>query len=72
MHPNVAGSYLIACSVYATVYDKPPAGLPFEFRHLAVAREFYDEALLSQSLNDEQAKTIQRAAWRAVQRAKNP
>src|SRR5207245_2572235 len=36
-HPNVAGSYLIACLTYATVYDKPPRDLPFDFRSLATA-----------------------------------
>ena len=68
-HPNVAGSYLIACTVYAMVYDKPPLGAPFEFRHLAVKNEFYDRALLEQALNEEQAKRIQQAAWRAVRRS---
>jgi hypothetical protein len=71
-HPNVAGSYLIACTVYATIYNKPPRDLPFDFRHLAVPNEFYDKALLEQTLNEEQAHTIQQAAWRAVLRAKNP
>jgi len=71
-HPNVAGSYLIASSVYATIYDKVPRDLPFDFRHLAVPDEFYDKALLEQTLNEEQARMIQRAAWRALQRAKNP
>ena len=68
IHPNVGGSYLIACSLYVAVYGKPPVGVPFEFRHLAEPHEFYDAALLAQSLNEEQAKAIQRAAWRA----KNP
>ncbi|HEY8131079.1 MAG TPA: SGNH/GDSL hydrolase family protein [Thermoanaerobaculia bacterium] len=71
-HPNVAGSYLIASTVYATIYDKFPRDLPFDFRHLATANEFYDKALLEQALNDDQARMIQRAAWRAVQRVKNP
>jgi len=71
-HPNVAGSYLIASSVYATIYDKAPRDLPFDFRCLAAPNEFYDKALLEQTLNEEQARMIQRAAWRAVQRVKNP
>ncbi len=71
-HPNLAGSYLIACVVYATIYDKVPRDLPFDFRHLAVPNEFYDKALLEQTLNEEQAHTIQQAAWRAAERAKNP
>jgi hypothetical protein len=71
-HPNLAGSYLIASSIYATIYDKAPRDLPFDFRHLAVPNEFYDKALLEQTLNEEQARMIHSAAWRAVQRAKNP
>ena len=71
-HPNVAGSYLIACLTYATVYDKPPRDLPFDFRSLATANEFYDEALRKQTLTEGQARVIQQAAWHAVQRAKNP
>lgn len=29
MHPTVAGSYLAACTLYATLYDKSPVGLDF-------------------------------------------
>jgi hypothetical protein len=69
VHPNVAGSYLIACTVYSLIYNKPALGTPFDFRDLAVKNEFYDKPLLEQSLNEEQAKAIQQAAWNAV---KNP
>jgi hypothetical protein len=68
-HPNVAGSYLIACTVCAMIYGKPPLGAPFEFRHLAVKNEFYDKALLEQTLNEEQARMIQQTAWRAIRRS---
>ncbi|MCE9582375.1 MAG: hypothetical protein K8T20_07770, partial [Planctomycetes bacterium] len=27
-HPTPAGTYLIACTFFATLYDKSPAGLP--------------------------------------------
>jgi len=65
IHPNLFGSYLIACSVYAMVYDKPPVGLRSDFRDLADKSEFYDAPLLQQTLNQEQANAIGRAAWRA-------
>ncbi|MDQ6801357.1 MAG: SGNH/GDSL hydrolase family protein [Acidobacteriota bacterium] len=51
-HPNIAGSYLIACTVYSFVYDKPAS----------------DTLVLSEG----QAAAIQKAAWDAVRRAKNP
>ena len=66
VHPNLAGSYLIACSLYSVVYKKPAFGAPFDFRDLAMKNEFYDKPLLEQSLNEEQARTIQLAAWNAV------
>jgi hypothetical protein len=68
-HPNTAGSYLIACSVYSLIYNKPAFGAPFDFRDLASKSEFYDAPLLHHALNEEQAKAIQAAAWIAV---KNP
>jgi hypothetical protein len=69
IHPNLAGSYLIACSVYSVIYNKPAIAVPFDFRDLAVKNEFYDAPLLRQTLSEEQAKAIQAAAWNAV---KNP
>lgn len=64
-HPNLFGSYLIACSVYVLVYDKPPVGLRFDFRALANRHEFYDAPLLSQNLDRLTADEIGRAAWNA-------
>jgi len=64
-HPNLYGSYLIACSVYALVYGRQPHDLPIEFRALAAKNEFYDAPLLDQTINAEQARAIQAAAWRA-------
>ena len=68
VHPNLFGSYLIACSVYAMVYDRPPVDLRFDFRDLADKNEFFDEPLLKQTMNQEQANAIGRAAWRAKNR----
>src|ERR1051325_10413440 len=68
VHPNLAGSYLVACTMFAAIYDKPPLGLPFAFPGLAVADEAYDEPLRTQHLDAAHARTIQRAAWAAWQR----
>jgi len=67
-HPDLHGSYLVACSIYAAIYGKPPLGARFTFPGLAVADEAYDEALRTQHLEPEQARAIQRAAWAAQQR----
>ncbi|HEY6844149.1 MAG TPA: hypothetical protein VI391_08280, partial [Thermoanaerobaculia bacterium] len=64
-HPNLFGSYLIACSVFALVYDKPPVGLRFDFRGLADTHEFFDAPMLKQSLDRLTADEIGRAAWNA-------
>ena len=66
-HPDARGAYLIACSVYSTVYGKPAHGKPYDFRHLAARHETYDDALREQRITPEDARAIQDAAWRAVQ-----
>ena len=68
VHPNLFGSYLIACSVYAMLYNQPPVGLRFDFRDLADRNEFFDAPLVQQTMNQEQANAIGRAAWRAKNR----
>jgi hypothetical protein len=65
-HPNLAGSYLIACTVYAVVYGRSPLGLGFTFPGLGVKDEEYDSALLAQRLTAAEARSIQLAAWAAV------
>jgi hypothetical protein len=68
LHPDAFGAYLVACSVYSTIYGKPAHGAPRDFRHLAARNELYDEGLRSQTINAEDARALQDAAWAAVQR----
>ncbi len=68
LHPDAFGSYLVACTVYSTLYGKPAHGTPFDLRHLAAADEVSDDALREQRLTAEDARALQDAAWRAVQR----
>jgi hypothetical protein len=70
LHPDARGAYLVACSVYSTIYGKPAHGAPRDFRHLAARNELYDEGLRTQSINAEDARALQDAAWAAVQRMK--
>jgi hypothetical protein len=65
LHPNAFGAYLVACTVYSTIYGKPAHGAPFNFRHLATP-ETSDNALREQTITAEDARAIQDAAWRAV------
>jgi hypothetical protein len=70
-HPDAFGAYLIACTVYSTVYGKPAHAKPYDFRHLAARHETYDDALRQQTITPEDARAIQDAAWRAVQSVKS-
>jgi hypothetical protein len=65
-HPDAFGAYLVACSVYSTIYGKPAHGAPFDFRHLASRTEQSDAALRTQIVTAGDARAIQDAAWNAV------
>jgi len=65
-HQDAFGAYLVACTVYSKIYKKPAHGAPYQFRHLAVKNEVYDDALREQTVTAEDARAIQDAAWRAV------
>jgi hypothetical protein len=64
-HPNAAGAYLVACSVFAVVYGKPPPPGSLDFRRLA-SSENYDDSLRSEITGDVHGARIRAAAWRAV------
>jgi hypothetical protein len=68
LHPNAFGAYLVACTVYSTIYGKPAHQAPFDFRGLAT-HETSDKALREQTITAEDARMIQDAAWRAVSSA---
>ncbi|HEX2061411.1 MAG TPA: hypothetical protein VHK90_11775, partial [Thermoanaerobaculia bacterium] len=69
-HPDAFGAYLVACTVYSTIYGKPAHGAPHDFAHLAVRGEVYDDALREQRLTPEDARAIQDAAWWAVRKVR--
>jgi lysophospholipase L1-like esterase len=66
VHPDALGAYLVACTVYSKIYNKPAHGAPFQLRHLAAKSEIYDAALREQTITAEDARAIQDAVWRAV------
>lgn len=66
LHPDARGAYLVACSVYSTIYSKPAHGAPRDFRHLAARNEVYDDGLRTQTISAEDARALQDAAWAAV------
>lgn len=67
-HPNVAGSYLVACVLYAVVYGKTPVGATHTFDVHFDIPEFYRRSLERDRINEETAAAIQRSAWAIVQR----
>ncbi|HYK03514.1 MAG TPA: hypothetical protein VE974_17285 [Thermoanaerobaculia bacterium] len=70
VHQDAFGAYLVACTVYSFIYNKPAHGAPYQFKHLAVKSEVYDDALREQNPTPEDARAIQDAAWKAVQKVK--
>lgn len=56
-HPTRVGTYLVACSFYATIYDKSPVGLPHDFKTPSGQVQ----------VSPADAMTIQLAAWQAFQ-----
>ena len=70
-HPNQAGSYLAACTFYATIFGENPVGLPGEIYGAPFDSEMgkVDSAkkALLVDLNEDQACLLQMASWVAVQ-----
>ena len=75
IHPNYAGSYLVACVVYATIFGRSPVGLSFRPADLYPdldpadpkfekwAQKLYDQITIS----DADIAFLQRIAWETVQ-----
>lgn len=59
-HPSKVGTYLAACTFWATIYDRSPVGLPSSFQY----------ADGSVNLGAGTAKVIQQAAWQALKKVK--
>ncbi len=70
IHPDAFGAYLAACTIFATIYDRSPLGAPFDFNKFAQPGEVADDALRRQVISADDARAIQEAAWRAVERSK--
>lgn len=82
IHPNYAGSYLVVCVVYATIFEKSPVGLSFrpadlypkldptDPKYNKWAQQLYDQV----SIPDADIEYLQRIAWETVQdyRAQHP
>lgn len=70
-HPSAAGTYLAACTFYAAIFHRSPAGLPGKIRGIPVSLETAkaepgkNEVLVD--MPSEQAHMLQDAAWRACQ-----
>jgi hypothetical protein len=68
IHPNAAGAYLVAATVFSVIYNKPAPAQTADFRHLASPSENYDISLRKDVIARDRADRIRLAAWKAVQR----
>ena len=67
-HPNIAGSYLVACVLYAVVYGQSPAGATHTFDVHFEIPEVYRRSLERDRIAEGTATAIQTTAWANVQR----
>jgi hypothetical protein len=70
-HPAPAGTYLAACTLYATLFGRSPEGLALSARGIPTpdGQPVGGETTLV-SLPEPQARVLQQAAWKAVQAAR--
>jgi hypothetical protein len=70
-HPSTAGSYLAACTLYATLFGRSPEGLPPKIVGVPVNLETEqaepEKSAVLVDLPAEQARALQVAAWAATQ-----
>jgi hypothetical protein len=68
IHPNLAGTYLTACVLAATLFDLDPRGatasFPTSFEHV----ERHRQSLVEEHLTPETARKLQELAWEAVRK----
>lgn len=73
-HPSPAGSYLAACTLYATLFHQNPAGLPGKITgapvNLNTAKAEPERTALLADLPPDWAQAVQNAAWAAWQKLK--
>ena len=73
-HPSPTGSYLAALTLYATLFQKSPLGLPAKIQgipvNLETARPEPEKTAVLVDLPPAQAQAIQAAAWESYQQLK--
>ena len=72
VHPNLRGSYLSACVFYSIFYSASPLGATHVFETKFEIPESHRRDLEEQTIAAHEAETIQRTAWKTVQRAMSP
>jgi hypothetical protein len=65
-HPNLAGSYLTACVLFAMIADQDPGGAAHSFAIPFDTNAEHRQALARERISDQTALVLQRAAWDAV------
>ena len=73
-HPSTAGSYLAACAIYATIFDKSPVNLPARVSGVPINLETEElepgKTAVLVDLPTPVATTLQTAAWNAWRKLK--
>ncbi len=73
-HPLPPGSYLAACTLYATIFDRDPAGLPAKITGIPVdlktEKPQGDSDAVLVDLPADQAAILQSEAWKAVRESR--
>jgi hypothetical protein len=70
-HPSTAGSYLAACTFYATIFHQNPVGLPSKITgtpvNLETEKAEPEKTAVLVDLPADQARALQTCAWRATE-----
>jgi hypothetical protein len=73
-HPSSAGTYLVACSLFAAIFDRSPVGLPAKIVghpvDLETEKVEQDSTVPLANLSPSEARTLQSAAWATHARLK--
>ena len=71
-HPSPAGTYLVACTLFATVFDQTPVGLPSKIEghpvNLQTEKAELNETVPLVDLPLSEAEILQSSAWTAHQK----
>jgi hypothetical protein len=66
LHPNATGTYLSACVIYATIFDRSPVGIDYQPFDLFAGNNLMEKEYKDWQLTDDEVAFIQQIAWETV------